>query len=184
MIQIPTLETERLILRGPVADDFEPLADFFADPERSPGFGGPLGRADAWRWFASSIGHWNLRGYGFWTVLQKADSEPCGIVGLWHPEGWPEAELGWVMFENAEGKGIAFEAALAARDYAFSQMGFATLTSNIVPGNDRSVALAERLGATFEREYENDHMGVTRMYRHPAPNAEAADADGGMEAYA
>lgn len=170
-LAIPTLETERLIMRGPIAADFDPLAEFFADAERSSGFGGPLARADAWRWFASSIGHWALRGFGFWTVTQKNDQQACGIVGLWEPEGWPEPELGWVMFGNTEGKGIAFEAALAARSYAYTTMGFKTLTSNIVPGNTRSVSLAERLGATHERTYESDYMGTAMMYRHPAPEA-------------
>ncbi len=170
-VTIPTIETERLILRGPVAEDFEPLVEFFADAKRSSGFGGPLSRDDAWRWFASSIGHWELRGFGFWTVVQKNDGLPCGIVGLWGPEGWPEPELGWVMFKNAEGKGIAYEAALAARSHAYSAMGFKTLTSNIVPGNNRSVALAERMGATLERMFENAHMGTEMMYRHPAPEA-------------
>ena len=169
MSSIPTFETERLILRGPVADDFEPLAEFFVDTERSAGFGGTASRPDAWRWFASSIGHWQLRGFGYWTVVQKSDNLPCGIVGVWEPEGWPEPELGWVVYKNAEGKGIAYEAAMGARKFAYSDMGFTTMTSNIFPDNVRSIALAKRLGATFEREYENAEMGLVQMYRHPAP---------------
>ncbi|MEM9241868.1 MAG: N-acetyltransferase, partial [Pseudomonadota bacterium] len=47
--------------------------------------------------------------------------------------------------------------------------GFTTLTSNIVPGNTRSVALAERMGAWFERSYDNVHMGAEMLYRHPGP---------------
>jgi RimJ/RimL family protein N-acetyltransferase len=45
------------------------------------------------------------------------------------------------------------------------------LTSNIVPSNTRSIALAKRLGATFEREYDNVQMGLDHLYRHPAPEA-------------
>ena len=170
-LNIPVLETERLTLRGPEAADFEPLAKFFADAERSWGFGGPMTRADAWRWFASSVGHWALRGYGFWTTTLKDTGDVAGICGLWNPEGWPEPEIGWVLFEGFEGKGIAMEAALGVRDYAYGTLGFTTLTSNILPGNDRSIALAERMGATFEREYENVHMGKDMLYRHPAPEA-------------
>jgi len=170
-LTIPTLETERLILRGPVAEDFEPLAEFFADTERSAGFGGTASRSEAWRWFASSIGHWQLRGYGYWTVVTKADNRPCGIVGIWNPEGWPEPEIGWVVFRNSEGKGYAYEAAMAVREHAYGEMGFTTMTSNIVPDNVRSIALAERLGCVLDRVYENEQMGTTRMYRHPAPEA-------------
>lgn len=166
---IPTLTTKRLILRGPEAQDFAPMAEFFADDVRSIGFGGTLNRDDAWRWFALTIGHWALRGYGFFTVVSKDTDEICGIVGIWHPEGWDEPEIGWVMYAAAEGKGYAHEAAARVLDYAYDDLGFTTLTSNIVPGNDRSVALAERLGAKFERNYENPNMGPDRIFRHPGP---------------
>ncbi len=174
MTPAPTLHTQRLTLRGPEPADIEPLARFFADPVRSPGFGGPLPRHEAWRWFASMIGHWHLRGYGFWTVTDRETAEIHGICGLWNPEGWPEPELGWVMFEGAEGRSIAHEAATAIRDHAYTALGMTTLTSNIVPGNTRSVALAERMGAVFEREYENVTMGTDRLYRHPGPETAGA----------
>lgn len=163
----PTITTARLTLRGPRADDFEQVADFYADKERSWGFGGPLPRGEAWRWWASMIGHWHLRGYGFWIVTDTQTHDVYGMVGLWYPVGWPEPELGWVMFAAGEGKGIAFEAATAIRDHAYSVLGWTTLTSNIVPGNSRSVALAERLGAVYERTYDNIAMGEDMMYRHP-----------------
>lgn len=183
----PTLATARLTLRGPVATDFEPLAAFFAE-ERSSGFGGPLPRDEAWRWFALNIGHWHLHGYGFFTVTETESGAPVGIVGLWNPEGWPEPELGWVMFANAEGKGYAREAAERVRLWAYDDLGWTTLTSNIVPGNDRSAVLAERMGAWFERIYVNPNMGEDRLFRHPGPDALAdargSDADGSPEAYA
>lgn len=166
MTPAPTITTDRLVLRGPEADDVEHIVAFYADAERSVGFGGPIPRDEAWRWFASVIGHWHLRGYGFWTVT--LDGAPCGIVGIWYPEGWPEPELGWVVFEGFEGKGIAYEAAMAVRAHAYAHMGFTTMTSNIIPGNDRSVALAQRMGAVFERTYDNINMGEDRLYRHPS----------------
>ena len=169
-LTIPKLETERLRLRPQKAEDFEAVAAFFADGNRSWGFGGPQNRNEAWRWFASAIGHWALRGYGFWMV-ETHDDETVGMVGIWEPEGWPEPELGWVMFENGEGKGYAYEAALAARNYGYDVVGLKALSSNIFPGNTRSVALAERLGAKFEREYENVTHGTEMVYRHPAPEA-------------
>lgn len=179
-ITIPTLKTERLVLRAPCADDFEAVAVFFADEARSWGFGGPKNRNEAWRWFASMIGQWALRGFGFWMVETKS-GELAGMVGIWAPEGWPEPELGWVMFENGEGKGYAFEAAIAVRDHAYAEMGFTTLSSNIFPGNTRSQALAKRMGAHLERTFENVSHGTEEVWRHVAPED---DADGGMEAYA
>ena len=165
---IPTLETGRLILRGPQAEDFEHIAEFFADADRSWGFGGPMKRNDAWRWFASVFGHWILRGFGFWIVTDKSTGTPYGLCGIWEPEGWPEPEIGWVVFAGSEGKGIAYEAALAARQHAYDVWNMPALSSNIIPGNTRSVALAKRLGATFETEYENVTHGTEQLYRHPS----------------
>ncbi|GLT08963.1 GNAT family acetyltransferase [Sulfitobacter porphyrae] len=173
-IAIPVLETERLILRAPHADDFEHVAAFFADAGRSWGFGGPSDRAEAWRWFAGLIGHWAIRGFGFWIIVDRTTDTPIGLTGIWEPEGWPEPELGWVMFEGSEGKGYAFEAAQAARAHAYNVWGMSALTSNIFPGNTRSVALAERMGAVHERDYENVKHGTEMVYRHPGPKEIAA----------
>lgn len=183
---IPRLETENLILRAPEEGDFDAYCAFATDPVRSAGFGTEENRPRAWRWFACNLGHWVLRGYGYFTIEERASGKPCGLCGIWAPEGWPEPEIGWVVYEGYEGKGIAFEAALRVREWAYTDLGLPTLTSNIVPGNDRSVALAKRLGAWFEREYVNVQMGTDLLYRHPSP-AElglSADNDGSPEAYA
>lgn len=171
MTPAPTLTTDRMILRGPEASDAEPIIAFYADPERAHGFGGTLARDEAWRWFASTVGHWHLRGYGFWTMTLKDTGAACGICGIWNPEGWPEPEMGWIAFEGFEGKGLAHEAALVVRAHAYGPMGFTTMTSNIVPGNTRSIALAEKLGAVHERTYDNINMGKELLYRHPGPEA-------------
>lgn len=170
-LNIPRLETDRLILRGPEASDFEAYCAFLTDPVRAEGFVVEKNRPKAWRWFALNIGHWALHGYGYFTIEDKESGAPCGLTGIWNPEGWPEPEIGWVVFEGFEGRGIAREAATRARQWAYDDLGMTTLTSNIVPGNDRSIALAERLGARFERSYTNVEMGEDMLYRHPGPEA-------------
>ena len=185
-LHIPRLETETLILRGPQESDFDACAAFLTDPVRAAGFGVERDRPKAWRWFALNIGHWALHGYGYFVMEWKETGTPCGLTGIWNPEGWPEPELGWVVFDGYEGRGIAFEGAQRARRWAYEHLGFDTLTSNIVPDNARSIALAERLEAVFERRYHNVEMGEDLLYRHPGP-AElglTADADGSPEAYA
>lgn len=167
----PRLESERLVLRSPQPRDIEPMIAFLMDMERAQGFGAYDNRGDAWRWFGLNVGHWHIHGYGYFTIEDRETGAPAGICGIWNPEGWPEPELGWVVFDGFEGRGIAFEAASRARRWAYEGLGFTTLTSNIVPGNSRSQALARRLGAVLERTYVNVHMGQDELWRHPAPEA-------------
>ena len=169
LVHAPRLETARLVLRGPEMRDFDAFAAFHADPARCLGFGPVYRRDEAWRWWASNIGHWHIRGYGYFSVEAKETGAACGLCGIWNPEGWPEPEVGWVVYEGYEGRGLAREAAERARAWAYAALGMTTLTSNIVPGNTRSVRLAERLGAVHERTYDNVMMGAEMLYRHPGP---------------
>ncbi len=165
----PIIESEKLILRGPQIQDSEPVISFLQDETRAKGFGHIPERGEAWRWFALNVGHWHIHQYGYFTV-EKKSGEIAGISGIWNPETWPEPELGWVLFEGFEGKGLAFEASSRVRQWAYEELKFTTLTSNITPYNIRSIRLAERLGAKFEHSYDNSNMGKTFLYRHPNPD--------------
>jgi RimJ/RimL family protein N-acetyltransferase len=166
----PVLETERLILRLPEAKDFEAYATYYAE-DRSCFTGGPLDRPTAWRAFAAQLGHWQLRGYGLWTVTEKGIDAAIGHVGFWNPEGWLEREIGWVLYPGHEGRGYANEAAMAARTHAYRDLGWGALMSVIAPGNDRSIALAVRMGASLEREWVSPAGKPALIYRHPGPEA-------------
>jgi RimJ/RimL family protein N-acetyltransferase len=177
----PVLETARLILRAPETADFEAWADYIGS-DRARFTGGPQPRAQAWRSFCGLTGHWVHRGYGMFVAAPRAGGPALGLVGPWFPEGWPGQEIGWILFgAGAEGKGLAFEAAQAARAHAYDVLGWPTAISLIDTGNSRSEALARRMGCTPEGTAELPGFGPTGVWRHPAPDALA---EGGMEAYA
>lgn len=143
------LQTERLLLRPFQEADLDAYADLCADPEVMKylnATGSPISRADAWRQMAMYLGHWELRGYGTWAVVERATSEFVGRVGLHSPEGWPDRELGWTIARKSWGKGYASEAARASIAHAFGVLGWTHLVSLIHPDNHRSARLAERLG--------------------------------------
>ncbi|MEJ6404005.1 GNAT family N-acetyltransferase [Yoonia sp. 2307UL14-13] len=165
---IPVLHTEHLTMRAPRWDDFEAYAAFRGS-DRAKLLGGPFTRAQAFNQLAEIIGHWTLRGYGRWMVADHKTDEPLGIVGLYYPEDWPEPEIAWSVFENAEGRGVAYEAALAARDYAYNTLGWTTAISLIEPANERSVALGRRMGCTDGETYQHETLGLMHIWRHPSP---------------
>ncbi|MDJ1015405.1 MAG: GNAT family N-acetyltransferase [Paracoccaceae bacterium] len=167
----PVIETERLTLRAPRMGDYPAWEAFFAS-DRARFIGGPGETRTAWRGFAHVVGMWALKGCGSFVFTRKRDDTPLGMAGPWVPEDWPEREIGWTVWDaDAEGKGYAFEAAAAARDHAFRDLGWSTAVSYITAGNDRSVALAERLGARLDASAEapGDDSEQVLVYRHPAP---------------
>ncbi|MFB2594034.1 GNAT family N-acetyltransferase [Paracoccus sp. p4-l81] len=164
---IPVIETERLRLRGPCMADLPAFAAF-GRSDRSHFVGGPS-TADhaAWDGLRGMIGHWVLRGFGWWTVEDKATGTVAGRVGIGHHTDWPEPELGWHIFDGFEGKGLAHEAALAARAHAHGPMRLGPVISLVHPDNLRSRRLAERMGARIEGDMTLRGTPCL-IYRHPA----------------
>jgi RimJ/RimL family protein N-acetyltransferase len=171
MSAIPTLGTERLILRAPRQADFEPYAEFY-ESERSVWEDGPLPRGAAWAEFAAATGAWLLRGFGPFSLEERASGRYLGEVGLYQPPHYPEPEIGWILMAEAEGRGLAEEAARVVRAWAYATLGLATMVSYIAPGNWRSVRLAERLGAVADPGAPSCAADAG-VWRHPGPGAGA-----------
>ena len=141
------LETERLKLRQLRETDLNAHTEMMSDPEvmRFLGDGKPLDRAQSWRTMAGILGHWALRGFGFWALEEKATGTLVGRGGLWFPEGWPMLEVGWTLARPHWGKGYATELGKAALAVAWRE-GATEVCSLIMAENVRSIRVAERLG--------------------------------------
>jgi RimJ/RimL family protein N-acetyltransferase len=147
----PVLETARLILRLPCRDDFEGYAQMLGDEEAARYIGGTSPRGAAWRRFLQMPGAWMVQGFAMFSVIDKQTGTWLGQAGPWQPEGWPGTEVGWAFRRDAWGKGYAREAAAAAIDWAFDNLGWSEVIHCIDPANRRSRALAERLGSRVLR---------------------------------
>jgi RimJ/RimL family protein N-acetyltransferase len=141
------LETARLILRPPRLEDFDFWAATTADPVSMKYLGGPQARSTSWRGFTTMAGSWAMLGFGMFSLIEKATGRWVGRAGPWKPEGWPGTEVGWSIAREAEGKGLAFEAAVASMDYAFDVLGWSEVIHCIDDENKRSWTLAQRLGS-------------------------------------
>ena len=169
-LPIPVLTTNRLTLREPREADFPAMLAFSQSP-RAEFIGGAIDRQWVWRTHLANIGHWVLRGYGFYSVDTKA-GDFIGRIGVIFHDGWPEPELAWHLFDTHEGKGYAAEAALAAKADYHARVSRQPLISMIDVPNTRSEALALRLGAVRERT-ETDPDGDYHIYRHLGPEVRA-----------
>ncbi|MHC0054265.1 GNAT family N-acetyltransferase [Actibacterium sp. D379-3] len=164
----PCISTARLRLRPHRMDDLEAFWTFYQSP-RAVYMDRPNSRTHLWYGLASEVGSWDLQGQGGWAI-ETLDGALAGQVAITHPPHFPERELGWLLFEGFEGRGLGYEAASAARNYAFGPLGADTLVSYIHADNARSIALAVRLGATRDDAAER-HDAQDLVYRYPAPEA-------------
>ncbi|MEJ6710374.1 MAG: GNAT family N-acetyltransferase [Amylibacter sp.] len=167
MITIPTLETERLILRAPSEDDHSREVLFYGS-DHAKFVGGQRSAMGAWDAIVGRLGHWVMRGYGFWHLVDRETGQYVGRCGFINPFGWPEREIGWSLMPDALGDGYATEAAIAVRNYAYNTLGWTTAISLIDPASTPSKGVAERLGASCETTFEHIEFGTMHIWRHPS----------------
>lgn len=152
-VQIPVLETERLILRGHRMDDFVRSASMWAEPEvvryttRKP-----LTEEESWTKFLRYIGHWSLLGFGYWVVEEKDTGNFVGEIGFAdykrdlkpRLDGMPE--IGWVLASHAHRKGFATEAVRAAVAWGDVHFPSRRTACIIDPQNLASIRVATKCG--------------------------------------
>ncbi len=189
MTACPTLVTERLILRPLEESDLDAYTELLTAPDvhRSLHLPATYSRRDAWMGMAQWRGQWELRGSGQWAVEERSSGRFVGRAGLHRPEvpDWPGLEVGWTFHPTYWGKGYATETGASAIAYAFEVIGSAEVFSIILPENERSQAVARRLGLTLVEERvlssfpESPHgiwrLGRDQWERTPAPPGNTMD---------
>jgi ribosomal-protein-alanine N-acetyltransferase len=165
-VTVPVLRTERLVLRGWAEADRAPFAQMNADPEVMEHFPSALDRAGSDAFLDRIRAHFTDRGFGLWAV--EAECVLLGFTGLavprFHAE-WmdqreqPVVEVGWRLRRSAWGSGYATEAARAALDFAFTELGREEVVSFTVVENARSRAVMERLGMRLLTTYDHPIEG-------------------------
>ena len=161
-----SLESSRLVLRTFVHEDWPAMHAHYSDIECTRHtFRRALTEGESWRAMASMVGHWNLRGYGPYALVSKAEQRVIGAAGLWFPNDWPEPEIKWALTREFWGQGYAAEAVRAIQAMIsplWSRMPISFIHSD----NTTSIKLAEAVGARLEdtREFRGAPWHV---YRHP-----------------
>ena len=149
---IPTIETDRLILRAHSAQDFDDLAALWADPWVVRFINGtPSTRTESWNRLLRYAGMWPVLGYGYWCVTTH-DGQFLGEVGFANfqrdltPSIADTPEAGWVMTQSSAGQGFATEAMQAAHRWADTR--FPKTVALFDPDHTASQNVARKLGYT------------------------------------
>jgi ribosomal-protein-alanine N-acetyltransferase len=148
----PILVTPRLLLRAMSMDDLEFVASMLADPDVMRYYPKLLSRAEAEAWVGRQLDRYARHGHGLWLVVDRADGQPVGQVGLilQRVESVELLEIGYLIHRPFWRRGIATEAATATRDHAFNDLGKSRVFSLIRPENLPSQGVARKLGMVSE----------------------------------
>jgi RimJ/RimL family protein N-acetyltransferase len=152
MHSVPTIETERLILRPYRRDDFGPYSTLFADPEVTRFIGGvPFSREQAWTRFLRQVGMWHYFGFGFFALQDRDTGQFIGEAGFHDlhrvltPSLEGTMETGWALSPRSHGRGLATEAVSAALRWGDQQFPALRKTCIIDIENLASIRVASKL---------------------------------------
>ena len=159
-----TIETQRLVLRDMRRADVDGLHRIFSDPLLMR-FWPVFERVDTEDWVEESLRRYARDGFGMWTLTLRGSDEAVGDCGmiLHEVDGAMETGIGWHLRRDLWGRGLATEAALASRDYAFERMGVRRLVATIHPDNLASRRVAEKIGMTLWKQFQH-RRGLRVVY--------------------
>lgn len=162
-MNIPCLETDRLILRGHQRDDFPALEKMWADPVVVEHITGePSTSQQTWARLLGYVGHWAMQGFGLWAVEEKSTATYVGQIGFANfKRGLPvigeKPEAGWVLSPQVHGKGYATEGLRAALSWGHKNLPSKEVVCIINVGNTASIRVAEKCG--FKHLEQSDYQG-------------------------
>src|ERR1035437_5540085 len=148
------LLTPRLLLREFTPQDADALALVLSDPQAMRYYPAPCDRAGVEQWIERNRQRYQDDGVGLWAMeLTKTHKMigDCGII-LQQVEGERLYEIGYHLRRDFWGQGLATEAAIVCRDWAFAHLKTDRLISLIRPENLPSRRVAERNGMTVWKE--------------------------------
>jgi len=161
------LETERLTLRHLEMGDLDALYRLYRDPQIRAHFpDGTLTFAETkeeLEWFQD--GHPNRPELGLWATVERRTGAFLGRCGLlpWTIDGQSEVELAYLIDKSRWGEGLATEAARGIIQYSRDDLVLKRLICLILPDNAASIAVATKVGMSFEREYIGE-FGLCHIY--------------------
>ena len=163
---IPTLETERLILRGLRVSDAEDMYDYARRPSVTQYLSwNPHTDIGETREYLTYVGQRYRTGDFYdWGVVDKESGRmigKCGFTSFDHSND--SAEIGYVLNPSFQGKGLATEAVRRVLDFGFVELGLHRIEAHFIEGNTASLRLMERLGMTLEG-YAKESMRIKGKY--------------------
>lgn len=150
---LPTFETDRLILRKMTPDDVEAVFAYASDPEvtRYVSWETHLSIEDSRAFLDLATSKYRSGGEPDWGIVYKGDHRlvgTCGIVS-WEPYH-ARAELGYALSRDYWGRGFMAEAVRAMISFGFNKMNLNRIEARCIAENVASARVMEKAGMLYE----------------------------------
>ncbi len=161
MPRIPTIQTERLILRGHRPEDYPASSAMWSDADVVRHISGkPSTAQQSWMRVLNYVGHWGLMGFGYWLAEEISSGQFVGEVGFadfkrgLDPSLDGVPEIGWALAPDKHGRGLATEAVRAAVTWGDRNDRWNETICIVKPGNVASLRVAEKCGYDKVRRFD------------------------------
>ncbi|HXN49659.1 MAG TPA: GNAT family N-acetyltransferase [Bryobacteraceae bacterium] len=157
-------ETDRLILDTWQPSDWTAFRPIATDPEVMRYItGGAPWSDDRIRLFVDrQVKLYAERGFCRWKLLTKESLEMIGFCGVGQWRDSMDPEIGWWLARRCWGRGLATEAARIALKDAIERVQLDRIVSIAMPENTSSIRIMQKLGLTFECDFENEGQQLVR----------------------
>ena len=150
---LPTLETERLILRKMALDDAEDMFEYASDPEVAKYTGWNTHQSvKETRFFLNTVvKRYKNREITDWGIVHKGDAKFIGTCGFAECHlSDSRAEIGYALSQKYWRQGYMSEAIAAVIDFGFRTMNLNRVEASCKVENIASSRVMEKVGMQFE----------------------------------
>ena len=166
-MNVPVIETPRLILREWLPEDTEPFIAMNQDKDVMEFFPNLLTVSETLAMIERIKQHFSTYGFGLYAIEDKTDKQFIGFTGLstitFQSYFTPCIEVGWRLKKNAWGKGFATEAAQACLTQGFEALQLDKIVSFTATINHRSEKVMQRIGMTLTGQFDHPRVPATSI---------------------
>jgi RimJ/RimL family protein N-acetyltransferase len=168
-------ETARLMARRLAPEDREAMLAVYGDAEamRWVGDGTPLTAEECEQWLAVTADNYRQRGYGLFTLVERATGAVVGFGGLVHPGGQAEVEVKYALLRSVWGRGYATEVARALLDYGAAAHGLEEVLATVAPDNHASQRVLAKAGMRRGALRQDEDGSQTQLFHWRPPGGDA-----------
>lgn len=147
------LETSRLLLTPITEQDWQLFKDLHESPDVMRYVADPLSEQNIRTRFESRLKEWkpHCSDWLTLTICLKDTNKKIGVTGYfseWEP--YQQAELGFLLNPEYQGKGYAKESTVAVLKHLFKDLGYHKVIATVTEGNAPSLKLLQNIGFQLE----------------------------------